>query len=109
MTTDTDVQPTILEQANELIYGARAAAYGPFEHNARRLAELWNAYLEDRELGSAGQLRRIEPEDVAALLILLKLARLSTSNTHFDSWRDVAGYAGCAAKLPSVTDPEDTP
>ena len=88
-----DAKPNLLELANELIYGERAKAYGPYDKNAERVSLLWNTYLNGRA---------IQPEDVAALLILLKLARLGEDPTHTDTWVDIAGYAGCNGKLRSI-------
>lgn len=50
-----------------------------------KLAQLWSAYLS-REIG---------PQDVAVLLMLLKISRLSRSPETFDHWVDIAGYAAC--------------
>jgi hypothetical protein len=36
--------------------------------------------------------------DVAAMLALLKIARLQQSPNHRDSWVDLAGYAACGAE-----------
>lgn len=95
---------TILDEAKALIYGDRHDAYGHFKVNAHRLAALWNAYLReyDNQNQPTGHARQIECEDVPALLDLLKTMRLAHDPTHRDSWRDKAGYAGCADKLDSL-------
>lgn len=85
---------TLLDVAKGLIYGDRAAAYGPYENEAVRLAKMWGAFLRVEIL----------PEQVPAMLVILKLARLSHDPTHEDSWVDIAGYAGCAGKMPSIRD-----
>ena len=96
MTNNTN-SSTILQQANDLIYGARADSYGDFSQFAYRLAQMWEAYVGRR---------RITPEDIAPMMMLLKTARLAETPTHWDSLLDVAGYVGCAAKLPTVLDPK---
>ncbi len=88
---------TILERAQEIIYGDRNDSYGPFEVEARKLADMWSAYLGFQ----------LSPEDVPAMMVLLKLSRLSNDNTHTDSWLDIAGYAGCAGKLPTIWQDQD--
>lgn len=83
---------SILDTAKELITGSRAEAYGSFSHNAQQQADLWNAYLRTED----GSPRAIEAMDVPAMMVLVKLMRLSGNNTHQDSWVDVAGFAGLA-------------
>lgn len=83
---------TILEKAQEIIYGERAQSYGPFDAEAVKLAAMWSAYLGFE----------IVPEDVPVMMVLLKVSRLSNDKTHTDSWLDIAGYAGCAGKLKSI-------
>lgn len=86
---------TILDTAKELIAGSRAKDYGDFSHNAQQQADLWNAYLRTED----GSPRAIEPMDVPAMMVMVKLMRLSGNNTHQDSWVDVAGFAGLAEQV----------
>ena len=37
--------------------------------------------------------------DVAVMMALLKVARLSNSPNHMDSWVDLAGYAACGGEI----------
>ena len=37
----------------------------------------------------------IEPDEVASIMICLKLSRLTWNPDHKDSWQDIAGYAAC--------------
>lgn len=59
--------------------------------NHQRIADLWNAYLNGRRA-------LIAPEDVAVMMILLKVARLG-NGYHRDSVVDIAGYAGVLEKM----------
>ena len=52
------------------------------------IARLWSAYLA----------KPISESDVCALMILLKVARLSARYSSADSLVDIAGYAACAAE-----------
>lgn len=92
--TGRSTSPPLLDEAKGLIYGDRAVAYGDYNVEAKRLADLWTAYLGVT----------ITPEQVPAMMVLLKVCRLSNSPTHYDSWVDIAGYAGCAAKIDSIKD-----
>lgn len=83
---------SLLEEAQSLIYGDRAQAYGSYEAEATKLATMWSQFLGVH----------IDSAQVPAMMIMLKLCRLSNNPTHRDSWVDIAGYAGCAGKLESV-------
>ena len=75
------------DEAHSLVSKDRAVLYGSGLSNMARIATLWSAYVGIK----------ITPKDVAAMMILHKVSRLSesrnqTANTH-DSWLDIAGYA----------------
>lgn len=79
---------TILEEADQIIYGDREQTYGKPSKNLDCIAQLWTAYLtnrknSDEELGAC---------DVAAMMTLLKIARLANSPDHRDSLVDAVGY-----------------
>jgi len=84
----------LLAKATTIVTGERDAQYGGPEDNFNRIADLWNAYL--------GEPDRIGPEDVAVMMMLLKVARLAASEyKSMDSWVDIAGYAACGAEIAS--------
>ena len=41
----------------------------------------------------------ISKEDVAVIMMILKICRLKTSPAKADSWIDIAGYAACGAEV----------
>lgn len=43
--------------------------------------------------------QRVEPEDVAAMMSLLKIARVATGHGKADNWIDLAGYAACGGEI----------
>ena len=75
----------LLDQASTLINGDRNNQYGPPTQDFTRTAEMWQAYLGIP----------IKAHDVAALMCLLKLSRISWQADKADSWIDLAGYAAC--------------
>lgn len=79
----------ILEAARQAVAVDRAATYGEAERNFGMIAELWSAYTR----------HPLEPHDVAAMMILLKVARISGNPRHADSWVDAAGYAACGGEI----------
>lgn len=82
----------LLEEATKITSADRNKAYGNPEDNFRNIANLWNAYLTAQ--GKADNL--VNSQDVAHMMILMKVARLATNHAHRDSLVDVAGYAACA-------------
>jgi hypothetical protein len=84
-----------LDAAAKCVLGDRDKSYGGPESSFCLIAEFWNAYL----VGAAGGKPQIKPADVAAMLALLKIARLSANPSHVDSWVDLAGYAACGAEV----------
>ena len=77
-----------LDAAGKAVLTDRAREYGHPEDNFGLIAALWSRYTE-RDISSA---------DVAAMMILLKLARIEGNPRHADSWVDIAGYAACGAE-----------
>lgn len=84
---------SILLKAEEIINGQRAKDYGDARENHQRIADLWNVYLQMEPDES------IAPEDVAVMMILLKIARLMENGYHRDTVTDIAGYAGVLEKM----------
>lgn len=84
--------PSILEEAQAVVYGPRQAAYGHPRDNFERTARLWTAYLAIS----------VSAVDVAQMMVLLKMARLMESPDHRDSWVDMAGYAATGARVMGV-------
>jgi hypothetical protein len=81
----SEEKQSILKEANKIIYGDREKTYGHPSKNLKKIAELWNAYLDNAVC--------ISPKDVACMMILLKVARLKNDPTHRDSIVDIAGYS----------------
>ena len=50
--------------------------------------------------------QQITPVDVAAMMALLKLARVAEGHGKTDNWVDLAGYAACGAEIESSGAPE---
>ena len=80
----------ILEEAQNIIYGDREKTYGHPSKNLDVIADMWNAYMKGR-ITMEDYL--LNAKDVAAMMILLKAARLANNQTHRDSVVDICGYA----------------
>lgn len=83
----------LLQQAIAITTADRNKSYGDPENNFHNIAVYWSQHLT----ASTGIEITLTPSDVAAMMMLMKLARLSTNPMHQDSVLDVAGYAACAA------------
>lgn len=83
-----------LRKANEIVNGQREQQYGTPEDNFKMIAEMWSAYLETD----------VSAVDVAMMMSLLKIARISTGTFKEDSFIDLAGYAACGYEIASRDD-----
>lgn len=80
----------LLEKAAAIVCEDRNQQYDGPEDTFKDIAALWAAYLDNQ----------IGPEDVAIMMILMKVARLKASSYQSsDSWTDIAGYAACGAEI----------
>lgn len=75
----------VLNHADNIIHGARQRDYGSADHSFNTIAKMWSAYLKTE----------IKPDQVAMMMVLLKVGR-STDSVQFDSLVDIAGYAALA-------------
>lgn len=83
-------RPEILEAARSCVCGDREQDYGTPEANFQKIANLWTDYMGCLEF---------TPVDVAAMLALLKIARISSGHYKMDNWIDLAGYAACGGEI----------
>jgi len=85
----------LLQQASKIVSDERAITYGSKKANHENIARLWGAYLR----------MNINPEDVALMMILLKIARTQLGTGSIDNYVDMAGYAGIAGEIHNGTKP----
>lgn len=98
MNKERTTRKSVLETAMKCVCGDRENDYGSPEDNFRTIANLWIDYLS----GKADVLD-IGPHDVAAMLALLKIARIASGHGKADNWIDLAGYAACGGELEAQT------
>ena len=77
----------ILGAAQKCVCGDREQDYGSPEDNFNTIANLWADYLSVKV-----EPTDIEPKDVAAMLALLKIARIASGHAKEDNWVDGCGY-----------------
>ena len=81
----------ILYAAKCCVCGDREKDYGSPERNFQMIADFWQDYLG----------HPVKPKDVAAMLALLKIARIASGHAKEDNWIDLAGYAACGGEIES--------
>ena len=77
--------------AERCVCGDREQDYGSPENNFNIIARMWSAY--------SGY--EFDAKDVAAMLALLKIARIASGHAKEDNWVDLAGYAACGGEIES--------
>ncbi len=87
----------ILDAALKCVNGDRDEQYGKPEDSFSTVAVFWTEYLKSRP----GYCLPILSKDVAAMLALLKIGRISTGAAKDDNWIDLAGYAACGGEIES--------
>jgi hypothetical protein len=83
----------VLKTAETHVNGKRNIDYGDPISDFRTTAEFWQTYLR-RVVECRGALD-LQPHDVAAMMMMLKMSRISWSPDEEDHWIDAAGYAAC--------------
>jgi hypothetical protein len=79
----------ILKEAHAIIYGDREKTYGHPSKNLNTIAVMWRAYLN----AMSKDLDQLGAKDVAALMMLVKVARFANDPNHRDNLIDICGYA----------------
>lgn len=83
----------ILAEADHLVNGVRDADYGDPIDDFATTGDLWTTYI--RRIIDRRQEVQIKPHDVAVMMMLLKIARLSWTPEKRDHWTDAIGYGAC--------------
>ena len=85
------IRQDILNKASETIMVDRQNTHGDAENNFARIAALWNTYLSNK-----GEIRA---HDVAAMMVLFKVARFRANPHHLDNMVDACGYAAFSGEI----------
>lgn len=85
-----------LDEAKAVVCNDRENQYGSPEDSFKLIAKLWSAYLIN------GDTEFLSEKDVAIMMALLKIARISSGSFKEDSWIDAIGYLACGAELDSA-------
>lgn len=108
------VKPTrvqTLETAIKLTGGDRNKSYGPPFDNLSDCAHLWNAYINAKascivRTGDSYEVA-LKAEDVAWLMVLVKMTRSFQSGYHPDNYTDSSAYSAIAGECREIQTEED--
>lgn len=81
----------VLREAEKCVCGQREQDYGTPEDSFQKIGTFWTVYLNYAV--------KIDAEDVAAMMALLKIARISENPQHMDNWVDGCGYFACGGEI----------
>jgi len=87
-----------LQKADEIINGERQDQYGDPEDSFELIADYWTAYLRGMPIDPEAEFScedcgiSVDAADVAIMLALMKIARMSGQKWHKDNAVDACGY-----------------
>jgi hypothetical protein len=91
-------QMSVLKEANAIIYGDREKTYGHPAKNLQAIATMWDVYINNTNSDT------ITAKDVAAMMMLVKVARFANDPTHRDNLIDICGYAALIERCDEPTE-----
>ena len=83
-----------LDEAKTIVCNDRENQYGSPEDNFNNIGTLWETYLDIKT-----KPYQLTATDVAIMMCLMKVARISSGSFKEDSWVDAIGYLACGAEL----------
>ena len=86
---ETSVREQTLDTAKKCVMGDREQDYGTPESNFATIASFWSDYLD----------MDISAQQVADMMILMKISRIKNGGGTGDSYVDIAGYAACGNEI----------
>ena len=87
----------ILDKVKKLVSSDRAKQNGDIVENHENIGRLWSGYLQNKTKLNIN----ILPEDVANLMVLLKIARSQGGAFNIDDFVDMTGYSAIAGHITS--------
>lgn len=85
----------LLTEAANIIDGDRNIQYGDPIDDFSLTAQMWEMYIRRLMITRNLDVPMLDPHDVAVMMLLVKVSRLTQTPEKRDHWLDIAGYAGC--------------
>ena len=89
----------ILQEAYKIINGKRQDMHGNPEDSFALIGKYWTIYLAHNGILIDDGVIEIQPKEVAEMMMIFKMARMSGQIPSKDNYRDIAGYAAIAADM----------
>ena len=89
-----------LETAISLTSGDRDRTYGSPINNLTDCAELWNAYIRTKQRATDNL--QLDAEDVAWMMVLVKMTRSFQAGYHADNYTDATAYSAIAGECREI-------
>lgn len=86
---EASIREETLDAAKKCVMGDREQDYGTPESNFATIASFWSDYLD----------MDISAQQVADMMILMKISRIKNGGGTGDSYVDIAGYAACGNEI----------
>ena len=87
----------LLEAVEACVCQNRMSQYGDAEDNFADIADMVNVIGRRRGWLASGKF--ISSQDVALVMLAVKMSRIANDPSHLDSWVDAAGYAACGGAI----------
>ena len=84
-----------LKAARDCVCKDRENDYGSPEDNFITIADYWSSYLSKKHHKAI----TVSASDVAIMMTLMKIARLTSGNFKGDSYIDACGYLACGYEI----------
>jgi len=94
-----------LETAISLTNGDRDKSYGPPINNLTDCAELWNTYIRAKQRATNNL--ELDAEDVAWMMVLVKMTRSFQKGYHADNYTDATAYSAIAGECREILSKKD--
>ena len=99
---DSTHRESVLASAFDAVTKERNDSYGEPLDDFACTSELWDSYIT--RLIQVRGFVNLQPHDISAMMILLKISRLANSPGETDHWVDIAGYAAIGSECAAEAD-----
>lgn len=86
---ESPTRAQLLDTAKQIVTRDRNTTHGEPEDTFGLIAAYWSAHLD----------HPVRPADVAAMMTLMKLARLKANPANAENWLDGIGYLACGGEI----------
>lgn len=97
MSDNREVAKALMVEAADTILNKRPGVHGSAENSFAMIGEMWSVFLRHNRAVRGTDV--ILPQDVAHMMVQMKMARISYGSTNRDNPVDIIGYSALAGML----------